>query len=151
MLLAKKIFEFHAQVQKCHFGNFLILPKWHFWTLAWNSNFLKKPSRELKNYFCFRFLWISRRPGTLNWERVFFWLSKNLYSQCEVSLTSILRWLNNKINWTSSRIPPKLSDKNVSAVLIYLNFTCYDLVASLNEARHLTLLINQLCTIQVGW
>jgi hypothetical protein len=34
--------------------------------------FLKKPSRELKNYFCFRFLWISWRPGTLNWERVYF-------------------------------------------------------------------------------
>ena len=37
MLLAKKIFEFHAQVQKCHFGNFSILPKWHFWNRAWNS------------------------------------------------------------------------------------------------------------------
>ena len=37
----------------------------------------------MKNYFCFRFLWISRRPGTLYWERVFFWLSKNLYKQCE--------------------------------------------------------------------
>ena len=43
MLLVKKIFEFHAQVQKCHF-----------------------------------------QPGTLNWERVFFWLSKNLYKQCDV-------------------------------------------------------------------
>ena len=31
-LLAKKNFEFHAQVQKCHFGNFSILAKWHFWT-----------------------------------------------------------------------------------------------------------------------
>ena len=30
MLLAKKNFEFHAWVQKCHFGNFSILPKWHF-------------------------------------------------------------------------------------------------------------------------
>ena len=36
------------------------------------GDFLKKPSRELKNYFCFRFLWIPRRPGTLNSERVFF-------------------------------------------------------------------------------
>ena len=36
MLLAKKIFKFHAWVQKCHFGNFSILPKWHFWTRAWN-------------------------------------------------------------------------------------------------------------------
>ena len=122
MFLAKKKFKFHAWVQKCHFGNFSILPKWHFWTCAWNlkffwpkvffwsnyengkknffcnmsqdppnpgfmqekvqkGDFLKKPSREFKNYFCFRFLWISQRPGTLNWERVFFWLSKNLYKQ----------------------------------------------------------------------
>ena len=127
MLLAKKIFEFHAQVQKCHFGKIEKLPKWHFWTLAWNSkifrpkaffwsimkmairknihnlsqgppnpgfmqkkvqkgDFLKKPSRELKNYFCFRFLWISRRPGTLYWKRVFFWSSKNLYKQCDITI-----------------------------------------------------------------
>ena len=37
MLLAKTFFEFHAQVQKCHFGNFSFLPKWHFWTRTWNS------------------------------------------------------------------------------------------------------------------
>ena len=50
MLLAKKIFEFHARVQKCHFGNFSFLPKWHFWTRAWNSkNFLAK-SILLKHY-----------------------------------------------------------------------------------------------------
>ena len=83
------------------------LPKWHFWTCAWNSknflaksillkhyengdkkffhnmsqglpnpgfmqekvqkgDFLKKPTRKLKFFCCFRFLWISRRPGTLN-------------------------------------------------------------------------------------
>ena len=46
------------------------------------GDFLKKPSRELKFFCCFRCLWISRRPGTLNWEGVFFWLSKNLYKQC---------------------------------------------------------------------
>ena len=39
---------------------------------------------RIEKYFCFRFLWISRRPGTLNWERVSFWLSKNLYKQCDV-------------------------------------------------------------------
>ena len=53
----QKKFEFHAQVQKCHFGK------------------IEK----------FRFLWISWRPGTLNWEGVLFCLSKNLYSQCEIS------------------------------------------------------------------
>ena len=52
-------FEFHAQVQKCHFGNFLI-------------------------FSCFRFLWISRRPGMLNWEQVVFLPSKNLYRKCEL-------------------------------------------------------------------
>ena len=43
----------------------------------------KKISIQLKNYFCFRFLWISWRPGTLYWEQLFFWLSKNLYKQCD--------------------------------------------------------------------
>ena len=114
MLLAKKIFEFHAQVQKCHFGNFSILPIWHFWTCAWNSklflakiillkhyenenkkkysqldpnpgfmqekvqkgDFLKKDSQEFF-FSCFRFLWISQRPGKLNWEWVVFLPSKN--------------------------------------------------------------------------
>ena len=43
MLLAENFFEFHARVQNCHFGNFSFLPKWHFWTRAWNSkNFLAK-------------------------------------------------------------------------------------------------------------
>ena len=36
----QKQFQFYARVQKCHFGNFSILPKWHFWTRAWNSKFL---------------------------------------------------------------------------------------------------------------
>ena len=30
------------------------------------GDFLKKGSRELKNYFCFRFLWIPRTPGRVN-------------------------------------------------------------------------------------
>jgi hypothetical protein len=30
------------------------------------GDFLKKPSRKLKNYFCFRFLWIPRTPGRVN-------------------------------------------------------------------------------------
>ena len=46
------------------------------------GDFLKKDSVELKIFVCFRFLWISQRPGTLNWERLFFWLSKNLHKQC---------------------------------------------------------------------
>ena len=45
--------------------------------------FLKKDSRELKHFSYFRFLWISRRPGTLNWEQVVSLPSKNLYRKCE--------------------------------------------------------------------
>ena len=32
------------------FGNFSILPKWHFWTCAWNSNFFLAKSILLKHY-----------------------------------------------------------------------------------------------------
>ena len=46
------------------------------------GDFLKKDSRELKFFSCFRFLWISRRSGTLNWERVVFLLSKIIYRKC---------------------------------------------------------------------
>ena len=46
------------------------------------GDFLKKDSRELKKFSCFRFLGISRSPGTLNWERVVFLPSKNLYRKC---------------------------------------------------------------------
>ena len=31
-----KYFKFYAPIQKCHFGNFSIFPKWHFSTGAWN-------------------------------------------------------------------------------------------------------------------
>ena len=47
------------------------------------GDFLKKPSRELKFFGCFRFLWISQRPGTLNLKWLVFWPSKNLYNQCD--------------------------------------------------------------------
>ena len=120
MLLAKTFFKFHAQDQKCHFS---ILPKWHFWTCAWNSKiflaksilyrhyengnkkkfsqlvpgsakfriysgkstkreFSKKGLARIIFFSCFRFLWISRRPRTLNWERVVFLPSKNTYRKC---------------------------------------------------------------------
>ena len=52
------------------------------------GDFLKKDLRELDFFSCFRFLWISRRPGMLNWERVVFLPSKNLYRKCEVTQTS---------------------------------------------------------------
>ena len=124
MLLAKKILEFHAQVQKCQFGKNEKLPKWHFWTRAWNSKIFLAKSIRLRHYengdkkffrnmsqglpnpgfmqekvqkgdflkifSCFRFLWISRRPGTLNWEQVVFLPSKNLYRKCDKALNLTL-------------------------------------------------------------
>ena len=50
MLMAKKNFEFHAQVQKCHFGNFSIFPKWKFLTRAWNLKKNLVKSILLKHY-----------------------------------------------------------------------------------------------------
>ena len=52
------------------------------------GDFLKKDSRELKFFSCFRFLWISRRPETLNWERVVFLLSKIIYRKCVLNMPS---------------------------------------------------------------
>ena len=55
------------------------------------KGFSKKALVRIDFFFCFRFLWISRKPGTLNWEQVFFWLSKNLYKQCVYFLHMIIR------------------------------------------------------------
>ena len=37
------------------------------------GDFLKKTSRELKNHFCFRFLWIPWTPERVNWKRLVFY------------------------------------------------------------------------------
>ena len=50
------------------------------------GDFQKKPPWELKFFCCFRFLWIPRRPGTLNWKQLVFLPSKNLYNQCGAPL-----------------------------------------------------------------
>ena len=48
--------------QKCHFGNFSFLPKWHFWTRAWNS----------KLFFAKSFFWgIMKVPFTKNIHNFF--------------------------------------------------------------------------------
>ena len=44
----QKNFEFDACIQKCHIGNFLLLAKWHFWTLLRNSNNIFAKSILLK-------------------------------------------------------------------------------------------------------
>ena len=57
------------------------------------GDFLKKPSWDSNFFCCFRFLWISWRPGTLNWERVVFLPSKNLYRKCVLRLeVSTFTW-----------------------------------------------------------
>ena len=56
------------------------------------GDFLKKDSRELKNFSCFRFLWISQRPGTLNWERVVFLPSKTRYRKCDLTLYTVNKY-----------------------------------------------------------
>ena len=50
MFLAKKNFEYHERDQKCHFGKIEKLPKWHFWTCAWNSKFFLAKIILLKHY-----------------------------------------------------------------------------------------------------
>ena len=52
------------------------------------GDFLKKELRELKLLFCYRFIWISQRPGKPNWEQVFFWLSKTCTSSVRCLLCS---------------------------------------------------------------
>ena len=50
---------------KCHF---VILSKMciSIWIKVNKWNYLKNPSQEFKNSFCFRFLWISRKTGRQN-------------------------------------------------------------------------------------
>ena len=58
------------------------------------GDFLKKDSQELKKFSRFRFLWISRRPGTLNWERVVFLPSNNLYRKCGYEFPALIHaWI----------------------------------------------------------
>ena len=46
----QKKFEFHARVQKWHFARIEKLPKWHFWTHAWNSKKISSERLLLKRY-----------------------------------------------------------------------------------------------------
>jgi hypothetical protein len=77
--LVKNIFKFHALVQKCHFGNFSIFPKWHWKAKLEAARFIcrlnpiqavclhfeKKPNT---NYFCDLFLLISAALLTVGFE-----------------------------------------------------------------------------------
>ena len=60
MLLAEIFFEFHARVQKCHFGNFLILPKYSKLALGSLCAGIKEAWIMFLNYICtvdYRHLW----------------------------------------------------------------------------------------------
>ena len=46
-------------------------------------DFLKKPSRALKHYFCFRILWIPQTLGEVNWKWLVFLPSKSMDRQCQ--------------------------------------------------------------------
>ena len=53
--------------------------------------FSKKAIKRIKFFCCFRFLWISWRPGMLNWKQLVFLVSKILYKQyVELLLDSII-------------------------------------------------------------
>ena len=60
------------------------------------GDFLKKPSWKLKKNFCFRYEWMPWRPGILNWKRLVFSPSKNLYNQCDLQCVqkSNLQWIS---------------------------------------------------------
>ena len=63
------------------------------------GDFLKKPSWQLNFFCCFRFLWISRRLGKLNWKRLVFLLSKILYKKCgERSWATLMKiYINHRL------------------------------------------------------
>ena len=89
-----------------------LLPKAFFWSIMKmatrknthklsqgppNPGFMQEKVQKEEIFFsCFSFLW---RPGTLNWERVVFLPSKNLYRKCELTSTNmyhtIFRYLRN--------------------------------------------------------
>ena len=50
------------------------------WIKVNKWNYLKNPSQESKNYFCFRFLWISKKTGRQTWNNIFNFLkNKNKF------------------------------------------------------------------------
>ena len=55
--------KFHAWVQKCHFGNFSVLPKWHFWTCFYFWRKLKTPKRHFEVNWS---LWWALEKGLFN-------------------------------------------------------------------------------------
>ena len=66
---------------------------WFMQEKVQKGDFLKKPSWELKIFRCFRFLWISWRPGRLNWKWLVFLLSKNPCKKCEY-IKALSIWFN---------------------------------------------------------
>ena len=102
------------------------------------GDFLKKDSRESKFFSCFRFLWISQRPGRLNWERVFFGCLKTFTSSVSSIQLSIYPM---KIIWNEI---VKWFEKNNFKLLAQLEYQLPKLCnyIALPIARHHNLLLN---------
>ena len=110
--MAKIFFEFHAQVQKCHFGNFSILPKWHCWTHAWNSKicFGQKTSFEAfwKCHIQEIFITFSRvrQIQDLGWSKYKLRLFlKRTFREFENSFNSGFLWIPSKPGKQNWKLP----------------------------------------------
>ena len=100
------------------------------------GDFLKKPSRELIFFCCFRFLWISWRPGTLKWKWLVFLLSKILYKKCDMFASVCLSvYANPTGQWfVSPRNPCRFSSKRIKCIL--LGGTSHRLLNNFSSLNH---------------
>ena len=122
------------------------------------GDFLKKDSWELNFFSCFRLLLISQRPGTLNWERVVFLPSKNLYRKCDwsyrlehqscnlwiqffVLLANFVGWL--VAHWINVSFKGSIHSMSITQIVVY-SFTLW---STLNMRNNFKLLIQKLWTI----
>ena len=103
------------------------------------GDFLKTDSRESKIFSCFRYLWISRRPGTLNWERVVFLPSKNLYRKCELYWPATLFLQDEKGVKLQLGHLPFVHDKIVQIITFRLTKLCSRLPLSFDVDMNLKL------------
>ena len=75
------------------------------------------------------FLWISQRPGTINWERIVFLPSKNLYRKCECY--AVLRFTI-KSNLVAA------ASKFLNSCYIYAGYYNYEIVVNFFHISHIT-------------
>ena len=105
------------------------------------QDFLKKPSQELKSLFCFRFLLIPRRPGTLNKKEIYFGHPKiytgNMYLFCffkKVLTPFCKKGVGPKFVgflWHFLNLPPSLNTQScMKGLLVVRDFCCWAVWAS---------------------